>query len=81
MFGAPGGVVGPIQSDFGWVVVKVDSVKTTGGKTLDQARGEIAAKVTADKRKEAIEDIADKAETGSTTANSSAKRRRGQALR
>ena len=36
VFAAPSGaVVGPIQSDFGWVVVKVDSVKAGGGKTLD----------------------------------------------
>jgi peptidyl-prolyl cis-trans isomerase D len=55
--------VGPLQSDFGWVVVKVDSVKTEGGKTLDQARSEIAAKLTADKRKAAIEDIVDKVQT------------------
>ena len=63
-FAAPaGGVVGPLQSDFGWVVVKVDSVKTEGGKTLDQARSEIAAKLTAEKRKAAIEDIVDKVQT------------------
>ena len=48
---AQGAVVGPIQSDFGWVVVKVEAVKAGGGKTLDQARAEIAAKLTADKRK------------------------------
>jgi len=60
-FSAPsGGVVGPMKSDFGWVVVKVDSVKTEGGKSLAQARGEIAAKLNADKRKEAIEDLVDK---------------------
>jgi peptidyl-prolyl cis-trans isomerase D len=57
---ASGAVVGPIQTDFGWAVVKVDSVKTQGGKTLDQARPEIAAKNTADKRKNAIEDMVDK---------------------
>ena len=58
VFAAPGGsVVGPVQSDFGWVVVKVDSVKAGGGKTLAQARAEIAAKLTADKRKAAIEDL------------------------
>jgi peptidyl-prolyl cis-trans isomerase D len=61
VFAAPSGaIVGPLQSDFGWVVVKVDSVKSQGGKSLDQARVEIAAKVTADKRKQAIEDIVDK---------------------
>lgn len=61
VFAAPSGaVVGPLQSDFGWVVVKVDSVKSQGGKSLNQARGEIAAKLTADKHKQAIEDIVDK---------------------
>ena len=34
-----GAIVGPIQSDFGWVVVKVDAVKAGGGKTLEQAQG------------------------------------------
>ena len=59
----PGAVVGPLQSDFGWVVVKVDSVKAGGGKTLEQARAEIAAKLTADKRKAAIEDLVDKVQS------------------
>jgi peptidyl-prolyl cis-trans isomerase D len=57
---ASGAVVGPIQSDFGWVVVKVDAVKSQGGKTLAQAKPEIAAKLTADARKQAIEDVVDK---------------------
>ena len=60
-FAAPAGsVVGPVQSDFGWVVVKVDSVKTAGGKSLEQAKAEISSKITADKRKGAIEDLVDK---------------------
>ena len=57
---ASGAVVGPIQSDFGWVVVKVNSIKAASGKTLDQARAEIAARLNADKRKVAIEDTIDK---------------------
>ena len=61
VFAAPvGAVVGPIQTDFGWAVAKVDSVKTSGGKSLDQARAEIAAKLTDDKRKGAVEDLVDK---------------------
>lgn len=55
-----GEVVGPFKSSFGWVVTKVDTVKVQPGKTLEQARGEIAAKLNADKRKQAIEDIVDK---------------------
>ena len=58
-----GAIVGPIQSDFGWAVVKVDAVKAGGGKTLDQARAEIAAKLTADKSKTGIEDLVDKVQT------------------
>jgi peptidyl-prolyl cis-trans isomerase D len=57
---APGAVVGPIKSDFGWIIVKIDAVKAGGGKTLEQARSEIAAKITADKRKSALEDLVDK---------------------
>jgi peptidyl-prolyl cis-trans isomerase D len=61
VFAAPSGaVVGPVQTTFGWAVVKVDSVKTQGGKSPEQARSEIAAKITADKRKNAIEDVVDK---------------------
>ena len=61
VFGAvQGAIVGPVHSDFGWVVVKVDSVKASGGKTLAQAKSEIAAKLNQDKRKGAIEDLVDK---------------------
>ncbi|HEX3677052.1 MAG TPA: peptidyl-prolyl cis-trans isomerase [Sphingomicrobium sp.] len=61
IFGASSGsVVGPIRTDFGWLVAKVDSVNTVGGKSLDQARSEISSKITADKRKSAIEDMVDK---------------------
>ena len=54
-----GAVVGPVQTSFGWAVAKVDSIKTVGGKTLDQAKAAIAAKITADKRKNAVEDLVD----------------------
>ncbi len=53
---ANGAVVGPVQSDFGWTVVKVDSVARSGGKSLEAARSEIAARLTADKRKAALEE-------------------------
>jgi peptidyl-prolyl cis-trans isomerase D len=55
-----GSVAGPLKSDFGWVVVKIDSVKAGGGRTMAQARAEIATKLTADKRKSALEDLVDK---------------------
>ena len=57
-----GAIVGPIQSDLGWHVVKVDSVRREGGKPLAAASGEIAAKLTADKRKEALADLVTKVE-------------------
>jgi peptidyl-prolyl cis-trans isomerase D len=61
VFAAPAGsIVGPVQSDFGWVVVKIDLVKATGGKTVEQAKADIAAKLNGDKRKAAIEDLVDK---------------------
>ena len=60
---ASGAVVGPIQSDFGWVVVKIDAVKREGGKSLDQARSEIAAKLNAEKRKAALEELVDRVQT------------------
>ena len=60
---ASGAVVGPLKSDFGWAVVKVESVKAGSGKTLEQARAEIAAKLNGDKRKSGIEDLVDKVQT------------------
>ena len=57
---ASGAVVGPIQFDFGWVVVKVDSVKTSGGKSLAAAKSEIAAKLNDEKKKEALDDLVNK---------------------
>jgi peptidyl-prolyl cis-trans isomerase D len=59
---AQGSVVGPVQSDFGWVVAKVNSVRTEGGKSLEQVRSEIEAKLTADKRKNALADLVGKIE-------------------
>jgi len=55
-----GEVLGPIQSPLGWHVIKVESTQTQPGKSLAQASSEIAAKVTDDKRKEALADLVDK---------------------
>ncbi|HEX8840011.1 MAG TPA: peptidyl-prolyl cis-trans isomerase [Sphingomicrobium sp.] len=60
---AQGAVVGPVRSQFGWVVVKVDGVNAGGGKTLEQAKAEIAAKLNAEKRKGGVEDLVDKVQT------------------
>ncbi len=50
-------VVGPLRSDLGYHVIKIDGITSQGGKTLAQARGEIIAKLTVDKRKEALADL------------------------
>ena len=60
---AQGTVVGPVRSDFGWVVIKVDSIKRQGGKSLAEARGEIAEKLNADKRRAALEELVDRVQT------------------
>jgi peptidyl-prolyl cis-trans isomerase D len=59
-----GAVVGPVQSDFGWVVVKVDSVNAQSGKTLAQARSDIAARLTDAKRKTALGDLYNRIQNG-----------------
>lgn len=49
-------IIGPVRSDLGWHVIKIDGITQLGGKTLEQARGEIVAKLTEDKRKNALAD-------------------------
>ncbi len=53
----PNAIVGPVRSDLGWHVIKIDGIQQIGGKTLAQATPEIAEKLTADKRKNALADI------------------------
>jgi peptidyl-prolyl cis-trans isomerase D len=62
--GASGAVAGPVQSDFGWVVVKVDKISAQSGKSLEQAHSEIAATVAAAKRKTALADLYNKIQNG-----------------
>lgn len=58
VFGAnEGAVVGPIQSENGWHVVKIDRIQREGGKSLAEARTEISTKLAGDKRKAAIENL------------------------
>ena len=57
-----GEVVGPIRSDLGWHIIKVDEVRTEAGKPLSAVRGEIAAKLGDEKRKEALTDLVTKVE-------------------
>jgi peptidyl-prolyl cis-trans isomerase D len=52
-----GAIVGPIQSENGWHVVKIDRIQREGAKTVAEARAEISAKLATDKRKAALENI------------------------
>ena len=61
---ASGAVVGPVQSDFGWVVVKVDAINSQSGKSLAQAHSEIAARLTDAKRKTALADLYNRIQNG-----------------
>jgi peptidyl-prolyl cis-trans isomerase D len=62
-FGAAAGtVVGPIQSDLGWHVVRIDAVRGEPGRSLAEARGEIVAKLSAGKGKDALLDLVTKVE-------------------
>ena len=56
---AKGAVIGPVNTDLGWRVIKVDDIIREGGKSLEAARAEISEKLVADKRKEAIESLVD----------------------
>jgi len=57
-----GAIVGPVRSDLGWHVIKIDDIRGATGKSLAQVRDEIAALLTTNKRKEALTDLVTKVE-------------------
>lgn len=63
-----GAAIGPVKGPLGWYVIHLDAVQKNAGKTLDQARGEITAALTADKRQLALtaqaNAVADRLEKG-----------------
>ena len=59
---AKGAVVGPVRSDLGWHVIKIEDVRGATGRSLDQVRGEISKLLTDNKRKEALTDLVTKVE-------------------
>lgn len=62
-FAAPkGAVVGPVRSDLGWHVIKIDDIRAPSGRSLAQARAEISALLATNKRKEALTDLVTKVE-------------------
>jgi peptidyl-prolyl cis-trans isomerase D len=52
-----GAIVGPLRTDLGFLVVKVDRVQTSPGRSLAQVRSEISAQLVADKRKGGLQDL------------------------
>lgn len=60
--GASGAIVGPIRSDLGWHVIRIDSISASAGQSLAQARAEISAQLSAAKRKGALADLITKIE-------------------
>lgn len=57
-----GAVVGPVRSDLGWHVVRIEDVERQGGRPLSAVRDEIAAQITADKRTNALTDLVNRIE-------------------
>ncbi|HIQ17155.1 MAG TPA: hypothetical protein EYH41_04020 [Novosphingobium capsulatum] len=59
---AQGKVATPARSGLGWHVVRVDVITHKPGKTLDQARGEIVAALSTEKRHAALLDLSSRIE-------------------
>jgi len=59
---AKGALAGPVRGPLGWIVLRVDAIKAKPGKTLDQARAEIAADLSAQKKRAALSDFSAKIE-------------------
>jgi peptidyl-prolyl cis-trans isomerase D len=57
---ASGTVIGPIRTQLGWTVAKIDKVENVAGRSLDQVRGEIAAALGTQKAAQALSAIHDK---------------------
>ncbi len=63
VFGAAqGAIIGPVQSSTGWDVVRVENIERTAGRSLAEARAEIAARLGTEKRKNALADLVNRVE-------------------
>ncbi|MFD1612045.1 SurA N-terminal domain-containing protein [Sphingomonas tabacisoli] len=63
VFSTPQGkVAAPARSGLGWHVARVDKIVTVPGKTLDQVRGDLTAKLKKDKADQAMADTVGKIE-------------------
>ena len=57
-----GAIVGPVRSDLGWHVIRIDDIRGATGKSLGQVQAEITALLTTNKRKEVLTDLVTKVE-------------------
>jgi peptidyl-prolyl cis-trans isomerase D len=58
VFAAPNGaLVGPFKAPLGWLLVRIEASERNPGKSLDQARAEIATRLGAEKRRAALTDF------------------------
>ena len=51
---AQAGVVGPVQTPFGWAVIKVDKIDRIAARTIDQVRDELAGEISTRKTAQAV---------------------------
>lgn len=73
-FAAPsGGIVGPVQSDFGWHVLRVDAITPVRAKSFESVRADIEKQVRAEKAEDllakAVADIEDALTQGESLAD------------
>lgn len=70
---AKGSISAPARSSLGWHIVRVDGVKGTPARTLDQVRGEISAELATEQHRNAVVDLAtrlqDEFDDGSSLAD------------
>lgn len=59
---AQGKIATPAKGSLGWSVARVDAITRNAGKTLDQARPELVAALSAEKRRAALSDVSARAE-------------------
>jgi peptidyl-prolyl cis-trans isomerase D len=73
---AKGAIIGPVRSDLGWHVIKIDDIRGASGRTLAQAHDEIAKLLAANKSKGALTDavtkLEDKIDEGASFAEAAA---------
>lgn len=55
-----GATAGPVKGQLGWALVRVDAIDAKPARTLEQAKGEITAALTEEKRKQALAALTEK---------------------